>query len=497
MTERAPGDGSGWRRLDARMLLVHPVQTFVRFLPAILAILIARSSTSGSSDGDRWELVALPLIVAVGALRWLTTRYRIGDGQIELRRGLLNKTTTTARLDRVRTVDLTSELHHRALGLAKVEISTGSAGKDRLVLDSLSLVDGRRLRAELLHRAAPAPAPDLAAHPVLPVAPADVSADEELLRLDPAWVRYAPLTLTGLATAAAVVGFAVQGLQRYADDGALTSAAEQVRALVWWADVVILLAVISLLAVLAYVLSFWGFRLSRNTLGTLHARRGLLTTRETTIDRSRLRGVRVEAPLGLRLAGARRLRAVSTGLPTERGGGSDWLSPPAPVEAVTTVAVEIVDDASAVLAALVPHGPAARRRRLNRALAPAVVVGAALIAARAVLGWPTGFAVAVPVLLAAAFALGMDRYAGLGHLVTPTHLVAQHGSLDRSRVVLAREGIIGWTIRQSFFQRRAGVVTLVATTAAGRQHYELVDVTPERAHAVVAEITPALVADFS
>ena len=93
----------GWRRLDPRMLLIHPLETLVRLLPALVAVFIARL---GSDGNDRWELLALPVIVAYGVLRWLTTRYRVAGGQIELRRGLLNKQTTTARLDKVRTVDL-------------------------------------------------------------------------------------------------------------------------------------------------------------------------------------------------------------------------------------------------------------------------------------------------------------------------------------------------------------------------------------------------------
>ena len=143
----------GWRRLDARMLLIHPLETLIRALPAVLAIFLART---GSDSNERWELIAVPVILAFGVLRWVTTRYRIQGGQIELRRGLLNKQTTTARLDKVRTVDLTAKVYHRVLGLAKVEISTGSSAKERLVLDSLRVEQGRRLRAELLHRVDPA-----------------------------------------------------------------------------------------------------------------------------------------------------------------------------------------------------------------------------------------------------------------------------------------------------------------------------------------------------
>jgi putative membrane protein len=494
-----------WRRLDARMLLIHPVETLVRLLPAVLALLVARAS----SDSDQpWELYALPVIVGFGVLRWFTTRYRIAAGRIELRRGLLTKQTTTAQLDKVRTVDLTARVYHRLLGLAKVEISTGGSQRDRLVLDSLRVEEGRRLRAELLHRIDPAvtalPSPtgapvrldeDLSEVPAagwesLPV-------DEELVRLDPTWVRYAPFTLTGIATAAAGVGFLFQAVGRVRDQGeVIASGAEWVRGLAVWLDVLLVLVVVSVLAVGAYVLSFWGFRLTRNRLGSLHTRRGLLTTRETSIDRGRVRGVQVDEPAGLRLVGGRRLKVVTTGLLRERGG-ADWLVPPAPAGLVVRVAADVVADGDAVNAPLQRHGPAALRRRLTRTLVPTVagLIGLAVLVATTEA--PATWYLAAPVLVGLAAWLGLDRYAGLGHLVTPRHLVAREGSLDRRRVALDRDGVIGWTVRRSWFQRRAGVATLVATTAAGASHYDVVDVPVERAYAVMAQISPDLLAEFS
>ncbi len=477
------------------MLLVHPLEAFVRFLPAILAILIARA---GSGGPHRWELFALPVLVGYGVLRWATTRYRIGDGQIELRRGLFTRRTTTARLDKVRTVDLTARPHHRVLGLAKVEIATGGASRDRLVLDSLGLATGQRLRAELLHRTRPAAVdlPPPTGEPEVRDLPADLPADVttdlpahlrtdaepdevELLRLSPRWIRYAPLTLTGLAAAGAVVGFAVQGLQQYGRDNALVdSGVGWVRQLPWAVDVALVVGVVGLLAVAAYVLNFWGFRLTRSRADTLHTRRGLLTTRETTIDRARVRGLQLGEPLGLRLGGASRLRAVSTGLGGERGAGADWLSPPAPAAVVTRLATEVIGDAAAVTGPLLDHGPAARRRRYTRSLGPALALLAALLLARLLWDWDGSLLLTAPLVITVAWGLARDRAAALGHALTPRHLVTRQGSFDRRRVVLDRSGIIGWTVRQSFWQRRAGVVTLIATTAAGAQHYDVVDLTP-------------------
>jgi putative membrane protein len=52
--------------------------------------------------------------------------------------------------------------------------------------------------------------------------------------------------------------------------------------------------------------------------------------------------------------------------------------------------------------------------------------------------------------------LAAGRYRGLGHAVVGGGLVSATGSLVRRRHVLSCEGIIGWNLRQSFFQRFRG-----------------------------------------
>ena len=69
-------------------------------------------------------------------------------------------------------------------------------------------------------------------------------------------------------------------------------------------------------------------------------------------------------------------------------------------------------------------------------------------------------------------------------------LVARAGSLERRRDCIAAAGIIGWTVRQTFFQRRAGVATLVAATAAGVKGYRVLDVPAELAWSVAATASP-------
>src|SRR5579885_1521325 len=134
------------------MLLVHPIVELARAIPALIGLLVAGTTSGG---GPHWGLIGAGVVIVLGVSHWFTTGYRIGTDQIELRRGLLRRVTVSAPLDRVRTVDVTAHLLHRALGLAKVAIGTGTSdrkGRTALVLDGLPAPAAAMLRADLLHR---------------------------------------------------------------------------------------------------------------------------------------------------------------------------------------------------------------------------------------------------------------------------------------------------------------------------------------------------------
>ena len=99
-------------------------------------------------------------------------------------------------------------------------------------------------------------------------------------------------------------------------------------------------------------------------------------------------------------------------------------------------------------------------------------------------------------LLAAAVLLALDRYRGLGHARTARHLVTRMSGLRRRTVALQCDGVIGWTFRQTVFQRRAGLVTAEAVTAAGRGGYPVLDAGAADAVALADAVTPGLLAPF-
>lgn len=478
---------SEWHRLHIRMLVVRPLNESVAMLIPIAILLF-------TGNGEKWRLIAsgvtVATILAFSYLIWRTTKYRITDEHVELHTGLFTRKQLSVPRDRIRTVDLTSKPGHRVFGLAAVRVGTGQQdvpGTDGLTLDAVTSEEAERLRVLLLQKGV-APKADSADAVEAEPAPSNV-----ISQLDLAWLRFAPLSLSGLVAIGAVFGV----LSNYADDLGL----DVVHDLWGWlfqhpsvtliGGFVLALVVLGLiLSVPLYILQFWNYQLTREPDGTLRVQRGLLTTRSVSVEEQRLRGVDIQEPLLVRAGKGAKAVAVTTGLGSK--GESNLLLPPAPLSVAHQVSRDVLkveDDPTT--RKLRKHPIAALRRSLVRSVMPFVVIAVGLAI------WAPSWAWPIPVAIIPFAALvGWDSYRSLGHALDARYLVTRNNSLVRSTVALQRTGIIGWRIHRSFFQRRSGLVTIGATTAAGAGVYHVTDVGESDGLALADEAVPDLLRPF-
>ncbi|WP_312878275.1 PH domain-containing protein [Lentzea indica] len=478
-----------WHRLHVRMLIVRPLNESIAMLVPILVLLF-------TGNGEKWRLIAsgatVAAILAFSYLIWRTTKYRITDDQVELHTGLLTRKQLAVPRDRIRTVDLTSKPGHRVFGLSAVRIGTGQQdvpGTDGLTLDAVTQEEAERLRVLLLQKGvAPktASADEPHAEPVLPES-------EVISRLDLKWLKFAPLSLSGLVAIGAVFGV----LSNYADDLGLHPVQdlwewlfEHPSFTLFGAFLVALVVAGLVLSVPLYILQFWNYQLTREPDGTLRVQRGLLTTRSVSVEEQRLRGVDIQEPLLVRLGKGAKAAAVTTGLGSK--GESNLLLPPAPLSVAHQVSRDVlkVDD-DPTTRRLRKHPFAALRRSLFRHVVPWVVIAVGLAI------WAPSWAWPIPVAIIPFAALvGWDNYRSLGNALDERYLVTRNNSLVRSTVALQRTGIIGWRIQRSFFQRRSGLMTIGATTAAGAGVYHVTDVGESDGLALADEAVPDLLRPF-
>ncbi|MDR6175391.1 putative membrane protein [Nocardioides zeae] len=516
-----PSTAEGWQRLDRRLLLISPLQVLRGFAVPIVFSLVGIGTQAGA-----WTLLLIPvsLVAAAvfGALPWLTTSYRRTPAQLELRTGWLHRKRLTAPLDRVRSVDLTSSLLHRVLGVTKVEIGTG-VDDERITLEAVDVAEAQRLQRELLDRARPGTTgagpgtagvgPDVVPGGPEAPGPAPAGDEEQLAALSWSWLRFAPLNVAQMA----IVLGACAGASQFVDDLPFADVDHAQSAYAWLTSQVLVLVVLVALGIAAvlwlvvalvgYVLTWSGFRLvrlrpaGRPEETSIQLRAGLLTTRSTTVEERRVRGVRLTEQALMRVAGGGELATLATGVEE----GTTTVVPPCPAPVAVAVGHEVLGarETAPLQVPLAAHGGAARRRAHVRWQRLPVLL--TLVAVGLTLGfdgpwWPV---VLVAVVLGGFGLVGAEQsYRHLGHALThrpdgtPWHVVMGSGGYDRVRTVLETEGVIGWVVRQSFFQRRLGLATLVATTAAGPESVELRDVPLSEALRLADAATPGLLTPF-
>jgi putative membrane protein len=480
---RPPATG---RRTSPRIVLVHTA-TFRQarqFVPAVIPLAAAAGISRGPGTVVALVIGVTLLSLATATLSWWRFTYADGPTTVVVTRGLLSRSVRTVPNDRIRGVEVEAPVLHRLFGLVRVRIDAAAGAvngkEEELVVDGLPRAEGDRLRtAVLTHRSAPPPDADGGPDP-----------EEEFARFDNRWLLYAPLVGSYLAVPLAAVGALVRLAQELPQrfrpdvDGVHISGLQTI-AVVLGAGLALLVAG----SVIGAAVVNWGFRLTR-TGGSLTAARGLVTRRHTELEVDRIRGWTLSEGLGMRIVGATRVSALVTGLGDAARRGQ--LLPLGPRAEGLALGVRLVEDPGP----LVPHPPAARRRRIARALAAGLVTTTAGAVLVPLLGWWWVLAVGVA-LVVLGVPIGLGRYAALGHAAGPGSFSVRSGWLVREQAVLQRRAVVGWQVRQSPFQRRAGLATVTACVGAGRGGYAAVDMAADEVSAFTAAASGGWAAELA
>lgn len=498
-----------WQRLSKRNIVLYPVLSIKNLIvPIIIAFFIGGRGDGGFSGSIGFGAAAVVAALFFGIVPWLTTRYRITDTQFQLRRSFISRKVLTAPLDRIRSVDLESSPIHRILRLSKVSIGTG-VDSSRIDLDALTTDQAAQLQDFLLARKRARSTPEGHAQTgddesMPPRASADKASttahdgpieETELARINWSWLKFAPFSLASLVVVAVVGGFGGQFIGDISIDEQFSAVQGGWDWLLGQAlAVLVLIGVIGvivgwlLLSTVGYVVTWWNLRLTRTGDGSLRLARGLFTTKTTSVEESKVRGVVMTQPALLRLVKGAELSTLSTGV---GDGGTTQVLPPCPREVAISVGHNVLEEKGSLTQALRQHGPWARRRCHVRAQWGTLFVTLAAAIATYFLNLPVWLPAVVFVGWAMlAVLLAEASYKHLGHGITDQHVISGHGTLGVTREVLERSGVIGWVISQSLFQRRRGLATLVATTAAGSESVKILDIPLPLAIDLAREATP-------
>jgi putative membrane protein len=431
-------------------------------------------------------LLALAAIgLAIVILEWRRFTYRVEGGRLIIERGVLRHTTRVVSLDRIRGVELQAPWLHRVLGLVRVDVEAAAGGTDaaELSLAAVAAGEGERLRRVLLSGARPAGA-----------AAAEAPAARMLYHATPRLLVAGGLTsgryiLTPLAVIGVVANFA-DDLPGGFVERLLSSAADQAPTDALGISMLVIAALLltALLAAGGSLLADWNFELTDDGERFV-ARRGLLTSRTVAIDRARVRGLDLrDSPLrrAFDLVG---VHGVAGGI----GGGRSGRAVLAPVIRMEEARelLRRVDPAAQPDIPLASHPPAARTRRIVRAVA----APAALAVLAFALGWRLP-GVALVVLAALGIPLGIDRYRQLGHAFDGRRLAVREGSLSRRWTSLDPAAVVSYAVERSPFQARTGLCTVILHLGQGAGSRRVLDCSEEQAASLLASLDAPLLGPF-
>lgn len=124
-------EDDGWHRL-------HPLSPLVRAGRTLIAVLVVFAGTlapggRGGPRGLAGQLGFGGILLVVGVVSWLVTRWRVEDGDLRIETGLVRRSSQRFPLSQIQAIDVVRPAVARAFGLAELRLrmggSTGGSGR--------------------------------------------------------------------------------------------------------------------------------------------------------------------------------------------------------------------------------------------------------------------------------------------------------------------------------------------------------------------------------
>ncbi len=305
---------------DARPL--HPASLIVGWLRIVPQLAGGGAAYAAVVEGWGRILLVAAAAAAIGAafafLGWWRFRYRLGDGEIVIESGILNRQRRVIPFDRVQDIAIERRPIARLFGAAKVKIETGGSATDEGSLDMIGLADALALRDHIRRGQGQA----------------EVPADHEplLFEMTLGRVLYSGLfnfSLLFLAVMVAILENLDQVGLLDVEELATSPRADQAAGLIDFKVTLILVMALLVLGLLSGVIRTigrdFGFRLTRGEAG-FRRRRGLFTLSEVVIPTHRAQVAVIDSGPIARALGWYQLSFQTLGA-DRKGGGVQIVAP--------------------------------------------------------------------------------------------------------------------------------------------------------------------------
>lgn len=456
------------------------------------------------SGGDLFEMLQwIAVILAVpslglAVLRWLKFRFRLAGDELIIDSGVLSRRRRVIPLGRIQNIDLRQSLLQRLAGVAEIKMETASGGAEtEATLAVLSLPEAGDLQQELMRRrgearagppdpstaSAAADGPDAASDPSRRVLRLSVGD----LAIAGATSNEAGLIAAGLAT----------GLQLLGDVGGLDRVGAWIDATITPGASIGLMAglIVGLVLTVGFIVAGWvvsvfasivryhGFTLTR-VGDDIRREFGLLSRHHSTVPLERVQAVRIEETILRRPFGLVALKIETAGAGPQQAerGETEAFVPIARKHQVGQLLREVFPSARFENVTMHTVSPLSRRRSFVRLATPIVLIAASLAYL-----FGSEWLVLAGLLIPAALYARAD-YRARGWARPQRFVLVRGGVFTRVNWVVPEEKVQTLHLRDTPFQRRLGLRTLLVDTAAGGRVAKVVDLEDSTAEALLHDL---------
>lgn len=460
LTLPLPEEGT-WHRLHPASLVVNLIPRTARviwgFWPIFLIMLVG-GSVAGGPGLDDLGFVFFFMLTGVWStfIHFLTLRYRVHNGKVEIRQGLLNKQARVIDPARIQNVGLIRNPFHRISGLVEVRLETAGDVRTEGLLSALSMRDATLFMRQLAALRGKSSNVPTAKSTVLSLGLGELIA----YGLSKPSAGYVVVLLFALLEVAPIVSpeGAAQAIDQMAPG--------------FLAGLVLLAFAASWVGTAALsVVRHYGFALTREGLQSadamkLRSREGLLTTREVEVPVRKVQLVMADEPLVRRWMGFGTVSVETAGLGSVREGvqAAELVVPMVDSDELNTIVRSAIprNTVNPWQFALKPAHP----RALWRLIVGSLVRSTLLVVPLSIFFWPMGLfsLLLYPLGLVSAW---LD-YRYQGWLITPDVVIARRGFWRRRTYVLARDKLQSVHLVQGPLMRGYGLGRVVLRVAGSQ-----------------------------
>jgi putative membrane protein len=443
---------------------LHPISLGVNLLPRawktirnmwpVLIFVVIGGERVGMRFVDMLVVLLFALLSVWNTfIHWATLRYRIHQGRLEIRQGLLNRQARTIDPARIQNVELVQNLFHTWTGLVELRIDTAGEQTTEGLLSALSVEEATTLQNQLANLSSLAGTGD------------GVNDNSEVVvEMGMAEILAFGLTQRTIGTVALITAVGLELLSQTSPDVAADFTVNMQPAMIVAAFMLAFVASWAVSAI-SSLFRYFGYAMVRLP-ETIRTTQGLTTKRRVEIPLSKVQMLRIDEPLMRRWMGFGTVHIETAGLSYAEGEQR---------QAEGIVPMVEHSDLGRVTALAAPHASIdpwtaplkpAHPRSLYRALVAATVRSSVMIGLGMSLFGPIRWV--LPALLPIALVGAWLDWKKQGWLVTPSAIVSRRGFFNRRTFIIARDKLQSVHRVQGPFMRLHGLSRLVVSVAGSR-----------------------------